>query len=421
MSSEVPPNIAIRVEGLSKRYRLGTRGYRRLGESIAGALRRPFGRAGRNDRDILWAVKGVSFDVAEGEILGIVGSNGAGKTTLLRVLSKITRPTEGRAEIYGRVGSLLEVGTGFHTELTGRENVFLNGAILGMTRREIVRKYDEIVAFAQIEEFMDTPVKHYSSGMRVRLAFSVAAHLEPEILFIDEVLAVGDAAFQQKCLGKMGEVAAAGRTVVFVSHNMGMITSLCSRAIWIDGGQIKMDGAPQPVVEAYLSRSYSTRGRWEHPPDADCGNDLRIQAVEVVDQNGTPRPEVPFDEPIRFRVEHEVFKALEAVSIGLRIIDVNGTTIFVTWNIDADRERTSWEPGRYRYACSVPAALLRPGKYFVTARAKTKGIGDLDAHVHCLGFEILPIRYTGGEDRTGVITPVLDWELESASRDIPIA
>ncbi|RME47458.1 MAG: ABC transporter ATP-binding protein, partial [Chloroflexi bacterium] len=251
-------DIAIRVEHLSKRYRIGQlhRPHDTLRDSIAD-----FGlriadwlsrRANPKSKiqnsksdDTIWALRDVSFEVKRGEVVGIIGRNGAGKSTLLKILSRITEPTSGRAEIHGRVGSLLEVGTGFHPELTGRENIYLNGAILGMRKREIDRKFDEIVAFAEIEKFIDTPVKRYSSGMYVRLAFAVAAHLEPEILLVDEVLAVGDAAFQKKCLGKMGDVAKEGRTVLFVSHNMAAITSLCQRAIWLEEGKIKEDGSAE--------------------------------------------------------------------------------------------------------------------------------------------------------------------------------
>lgn len=402
--------LAIRVDRLGKRYRLGTRqGYRRIGDAFAGLFR------SRERKDVLWALREVSFTVEEGEILGVIGSNGAGKTTLLRILSKITLPTEGRAEIYGRVGSLLEVGTGFHPELTGRENVFLNGAILGMGRKEITKKYDEIVAFSEIPEFMETPVKHYSSGMRVRLAFSVAAHLEPEILFIDEVLAVGDAAFQDKCLGKMREVAGAGRTVVFVSHNMGTVTELCTRALWMHHGAIRMDDDPRTVVEAYLSQGHSTEGRWDHPPELDCGADLRILSVEILGPEDRPQPNVPFDEPIRIRMTFEANRLVHGAALILRLTDITGTVILVTSNVDADPSRTDWEPGTYTSTCSIPGSLLRPGRYWVSASARRRRIEALDHHQNCLGFEVVPIGYTLQRKRPGVITPVLPWTLDSVS------
>src|SRR5437764_9127257 len=251
--------IAIRAEGLGKRYRIGGSEYHSsLRDFLAEAVKAPFRRL-RNGRassgDSIWAVKDASFEIKHGEVVGIIGRNGAGKSTLLKILSRITGPTVGRAEIHGRVGSLLEVGTGFHPELTGRENIYLNGAILGMRKAEIERKFDEIVAFAEVEQFIETPVKWYSSGMYVRLAFSVAAHLEPEILIMDEVLAVGDAAFQQKCLDKMHEIRQQGRTIFFVSHNMPAVTRLCKRVLLMQQGQITADGPAQEIVNSYLSSS----------------------------------------------------------------------------------------------------------------------------------------------------------------------
>ncbi|HEX7786446.1 MAG TPA: ABC transporter ATP-binding protein, partial [Methylomirabilota bacterium] len=270
-------DIAIRVEGLSKRYTIGRRHVRRTArEALMAALSAPVGMArralgSRHDRGAaaertLWALKDVTFDVKLGEVVGVIGRNGAGKSTLLRILSRITEPTRGEAEIFGRVGSLLEVGTGFHPDLTGRENIYLNGAILGMRRAEVARKFDEIVAFAEVERFIDTPVKHYSSGMYTRLAFAVAAHLEPEILVVDEVLAVGDAEFQRKCLGRMGEVARQGRTILFVSHNMGSVQALCSRAIVLSHGALVADADAATAVGRYLGEAVAT-DRLSRPPN----------------------------------------------------------------------------------------------------------------------------------------------------------
>src|SRR6516162_7415133 len=245
--------IVIHAEGLSKRYRIGEHErYHALRDVLTRVLRSPMSLLRRSQPETFWALKEVSLDVREGEVLGLIGRNGAGKTTLLKILSRITRPTSGWAEIRGRVGSLLEVGTGFHPELTGRENIFLSGAILGMGRHETAAKFDEIVAFAELEKFIDTPVKHYSSGMYIRLAFAVAAHLEPEILLVDEVLAVGDINFQKKCLGKMGDVGRAGRTVILVSHNLGAIGQLCQRTIWLDEGTIVTDGKPEAIISEYV-------------------------------------------------------------------------------------------------------------------------------------------------------------------------
>ena len=255
-------SVVIHGEGLGKRYRRGVTADPGLRHALERFVKSPVAAFRREKQETFWALKDVSLEVKEGEVLGLIGRNGAGKTTLLKILSRITKPTTGWAEIHGRVGSLLEVGTGFHPELTGRENAFLSGAILGMPKSEITRKFDEIVAFAELEKFIDTPVKHYSSGMYVRLAFAVAAHLEPEILLVDEVLAVGDISFQKKCLGKMGDVARAGRTVVLVTHQMNQIRRLCHRVLWVDEGSIRQNGNAQEVLAAYESAMFSTdRGK----------------------------------------------------------------------------------------------------------------------------------------------------------------
>ena len=275
----------VRVEKVGKQYRLGKReaSYGTLRESIMNAVSTPFkrlrSRNGNSTAEILWALKNLSFVVEPGEVVGVIGRNGAGKSTLLKVLCRITEPTTGRVELYGRVASLLEVGTGFHPELTGRENIYLNGAILGMRKAEIERKFDEIVAFAELEKFLDTPVKRYSSGMYMRLAFAVASHLEPEILVIDEVLAVGDATFQKKCLGKLDEVAKQGRTVLFVSHNMVAVQSLCSRAVWLDRGEIQNQGPAKEVISQYLKTYLSMRAeqKWDDISTAPGNEQVRIQ------------------------------------------------------------------------------------------------------------------------------------------------
>jgi lipopolysaccharide transport system ATP-binding protein len=288
-------DIAIKVENLSKMYRIGEKQerYYTFRDTLTNIAFAPFRRLRRvgkqpKEEEIIWALKDVSFEVKHGEVVGIIGRNGAGKTTLLKILSRITESTEGQAEIHGRVGSLLEVGTGFHLELTGRENIFLNGAILGMRKTEIDRKFDEIVAFAEIEKFMDTPVKRYSSGMYVRLAFAVAAHLEPEILLVDEVLAVGDVGFQKKCLGKMGDVAKGGRTVLFVSHNMAAIQTLCQRAIRLDDGLKRDDGPARQVVENYLEQQLGFLSSFDlgHRPDRQGNGGLRILSMHFETQHG---------------------------------------------------------------------------------------------------------------------------------------
>jgi len=313
--------IAIRAEGLSKVYRIGTLQNRTdtLTGQLADMLKTPVRRFRRVLRgqgygaadldETIWALKDVSFDINYGEVVGIIGRNGAGKSTLLKILSQITEPTDGYADIYGRMGSLLEVGTGFHPELTGRENVFLNGAILGMSKAEIEQKFDEIIAFAEVDKFIDTPVKHYSSGMYVRLAFSVAAHLETEILLIDEVLAVGDQAFQKKCLGKMEDVSEQGRTVLFVSHNLGMIQSLCKRAIYINNGRIVSDGLTNQVVSRYLQSL-------EQVKDQDLGQrtdrvgigEIKVVKVRITDGGKTPSNILKTGSPARFEFELSGFK-----------------------------------------------------------------------------------------------------------------
>ncbi|MCA9027988.1 MAG: ABC transporter ATP-binding protein, partial [Planctomycetaceae bacterium] len=309
--------LAIHVDHVSKQFHLGTKfSYMRFSETLLETGRslartplkwmRPQTDESKSHQD-LWALRDVSFKVQQGEVVGLIGRNGAGKSTLLKVLSHITRPTKGRVGIAGRVGSLLEVGTGFHPELTGRENIYLNGSVLGMTRSEVRRKFDEIIAFAEVDDFLDTPVKRYSSGMYVRLAFAVAAHLEPEILVVDEVLAVGDARFQQKCLGKMGDVSKSGRTVLFVSHNMTAISGLCSRAIWLDAGQVKTDGPVKDTVAKYLTAALeSSLSRHWTIDTAPGTNKIRLDAIRVVPCQ--PTDLLATDTPFTVEIDFERFE-----------------------------------------------------------------------------------------------------------------
>ncbi|MBN1449909.1 MAG: ABC transporter ATP-binding protein [Anaerolineales bacterium] len=321
-------NVAIHVEGLGKEYRIGKKvdRYRTLRDTLGSAAKAPikramdllhgqaYGAAGLSET--IWALKGVSFEVKHGEVLGIIGSNGAGKSTLLKILSRITEPTEGYADIYGRVGSLLEVGTGFHQELTGRENIYLNGAILGMPRVEIDRKFDEIVAFSGVEEFIDTPIKHYSSGMGLRLGFAVAAHLEPEILVVDEVLAVGDAAFQKKCLGKMSEVAQAGRTVLFVSHNMVAVQGLCQSAIVLDHGRVVFQGETQLAIDLYLQNAQiEQRVDLTERTNRKGDQTLRFVKVRVMDKNGQEIDRIVSGQDVYFRLYYTARKSLKSANI----------------------------------------------------------------------------------------------------------
>lgn len=368
-------DVAIQVNGLSKQYRLGGKQevYRTLRESFMDALIAPVrclsslssGKQSARDVETFWALKDVSFQVESGEVVGIVGRNGAGKSTLLKILSRIVEPTEGEAEIHGRVGSLLEVGTGFHPELTGRENIFLNGAILGMRRSEIWRRFDEIVAFAEIEKFLDTPVKHYSSGMYVRLAFAVAAHLEPEILLVDEVLAVGDAAFQKKCLGRMQDVAKGGRAVLFVSHNMAAITSLCTRGLLIDNGRLVLSGSPHSVVEEYLSssRTYASLPVSERKDRGGNGR-IRFTNVSILNNRLESVECATSGQDIAISLEYDIVdsRKLENAVILIAFTSLLGQPLFACSSRVTDGGLLTLTPGA-RILCHIPRLPLLPGSY----------------------------------------------------------
>ena len=351
-------DVAIRALGLSKQYRIGARERRQttLRDQLAHGAVGFFRRNGRPaaGEDTIWALKDVSFDVTRGEVVGIIGRNGAGKSTLLRILSRITEPTEGRAEIYGRVGSLLEVGTGFHPELTGRENIYLNGAILGMTKTEINRKFDDIVAFAEIEKFIHTPVKHYSSGMYVRLAFAVAAHHEPEILLVDEVLAVGDAAFQKKCLGKMGDVAEEGRTVLFVSHNLQVISTLTKRTLLLDNGRSIFDGQTYAALAQYRHFWHSSEGEYLSP-NASTGI-LRARVI-----TSEPNQIHRFGHPLTFEFEIAFQRKPRSGAFSFQIVDHQMRPIVHLWLFDSDRP---WShAGTIRLRCLLSKPKLYLGQY----------------------------------------------------------
>jgi len=347
----------IHGEGLGKKYRRGMSADPGLRHALEKVLRSPLSVFRRAKNETFWALKDVSLDVREGEVLGLIGRNGAGKTTLLKILSRITRPTEGWAEIHGRVGSLLEVGTGFHPELTGRENTFLSGAILGMSRREIAEKFDEIVAFAELEKFIDTPVKHYSSGMYVRLAFAVAAHLEPEIQLVDEVLAVGDINFQKKCLGKMGDVARAGRTVVLVSHQLNQIRRLCHRVVWIDDGQIRQNGATHDVVSAY--ESAMARGSQDGArQDRSATTKARFVRWEIAEPRGENPHTLAEIAPTTISFRIEVQQAVLRGHHGVALQDQDRQLI---WANSFDKLELS--PGTHQLQHSFPMLPVRPGPY----------------------------------------------------------
>ncbi|UCF68297.1 MAG: ATP-binding cassette domain-containing protein [Acidobacteriota bacterium] len=396
---------AIEARELAKRYRLGTRSrYRTLRESLMGALAQPFRRG--NGARYHWALDGISFDVAAGEVVGIIGRNGAGKSTLLKILSRITEPTRGRAAIRGRVGSLLEVGTGFHPELTGRENIFLNGAVLGMRRVEIERKFEDIVAFAEIDKFLDTPVKRYSSGMYTRLAFAVAAPLEPEILLIDEVLAVGDAQFQKKCLGKMSDVAHHGRTVLFVSHNMQAVRQLCSRAIWLDEGKIVADGPASVVTGQYLQNApVGTSPEQIHQRIDALPTDpvLRLRKV-AVRQSGEPVSTVLNGLPLEVEIHYEVKERTTGLRVYFDLCDENGEILFRSFHDEQADGIPTVEPGGYVTLATIPADLLAPRRYEMRVKAT---IFNVRACVPEPGVSILlDVEATGRANRAYVSEPI---------------
>ena len=411
-------NNAISVENLSKQYRIGgaRAPYRTLretvGELAAAPLRRL--RGGGVAPSSFWALRDLSFSVPRGEVVGIIGRNGAGKSTLLKILSRITGPTEGRIRLRGRVGTLLEVGTGFHPELSGRENIFLNGAILGMHRAETARKFDEIVAFAEVEQFIDTAVKHYSSGMYLRLAFAVAAHLEPEILIVDEVLAVGDATFQKKSLGKMGDVARAGRTVLFVSHNMGAIRSLCRRAIWLEKGQIAADGPTLEIVDHYLQTTLdlanqqidlsAARRSW------GLGSRFRLLGIEF---NGGAA--IKHGDPLDVAITYAASSAVEGVSLGFGFATLDGVRIM---SVDSDLEqptRAVPQGTHGRVTAHFDRLLLQPGHYALDVGVRSGDSNALDYIPGCAQIEVLPGPHTPSaiiRDSGGVRMPA-QWEWDT--------
>jgi len=368
--------IAIRSEGLGKRYHLGKSApYKTLREAVPDFFRGAAQRvralgSGGSSREIFWALRDVSFDVQHGEVVGVIGRNGAGKSTLLKILSRITWPTEGRALIHGRVGSLLEVGTGFHPELSGRENIFLNGAIMGMKRAEIAAKFDEIVAFAEVDKFVDTAVKHYSSGMYVRLAFAIAAHLEPEILIVDEVLAVGDLAFQQKCLGKMGEVSRAGRTILFVSHNMAVVEKLCQRAIVLHDGQIEFQGATDEAIHHYLNNMLAVSRANGHVFDISESTDRRSQVgkllkrIELYTDDDLPVLEgVRLGSALKVKVYFDLPKTTQSFDIGLGFESMFGQRIFTAHSMFEPDRPSGERTGPQVFVCDIPSFTLMPGIY----------------------------------------------------------
>jgi lipopolysaccharide transport system ATP-binding protein len=415
-------NTAIQIKNLSKRYRIGTKQevHDTFVEAVGDWLMRPIknyrqlrqltnfdDENNANQEDVIWALRDITFEVESGEVIGIIGRNGAGKSTLLKILSRITHPTSGSVVLNGRVSSLLEVGTGFHPELTGRENVYLNGTILGMTKAEVDEKFEEIVDFSGVRKFIDTPVKFFSSGMAVRLAFSIAAHLEPEILLVDEVLAVGDAEFQNKCLGKMEDVARYGRTVLFVSHNMRAISRLCQRGIWLEEGRIAEVGPVDQVIQSYLFS-----GVTEHKPMVEFspqdGVEGQILTVKALDLMGNPSLvhlcKNPFSLQIRYRLNEE----MKNYRLGVKLRTPDGYEVLTRTNSDLDNTLWTDSPGEYSLLVDIPGQLIKPGKYLVTVFLGQPGIKQHDKHENVLALRLDGQTYSG----QGLIIRPLEWQKE---------
>lgn len=427
-------DISIRVQDLGKWYRIerdAKASYRTLRDQVAKVFTAPVrrlnaktdGASSKNGKahhdNYVWALKDVSFDVRQGEVVGLIGPNGAGKSTLLKILTRITEPTRGSIDIYGRVGSLLEVGTGFHRELSGRDNVYLNGAILGMKKAEIDRKFDEIVAFAEVEKFIDTEVKYYSSGMTVRLAFAVAAHLEPEILLVDEVLAVGDAAFQKKSLSKMESVGKAGRTVIFVSHHMPSITRLCERALLLNHGQLILSGPAEQVVADYLSENLGTTAykEWPDITRAPASEDVRLRSARVTDQAGETNYSFDIRNPIGIEFTYDV---LRPTTYGLYpyITVRNEEEVYLFTSIDNDPEWRGQprQPGRYVSTVWIPGNLLSEGTLMVGVGVRT----EIPHLLHFLEYDAVAFQVVESPDGDtarvdysgklrGAVRPLLSW------------
>ena len=433
-------DIAIRCEGLSKQYRIGKRErYRALRDRLTDIMYAPV-RALRNalngprassaaGEDTIWALRDVSFEIKHGEVVGIIGRNGAGKSTLLKILSRITEPSKGYAEIQGQVGSLLEVGTGFHPELTGRENIFLNGAILGMRHEVIQRTFDEIVSFAEIERFLDTPVKHYSSGMYIRLAFAVAAHLRPEILIVDEVLAVGDAQFQRKCLGKMSEVSKHGRTVLFVSHNMTAINLLCSQALLLEDGRIRFRGKSADAVAEYLNSGNELGGErvWDTPQLAPGNGRVRFHSVRIL-SDGEIKAEVDIDKDIQLEIQFWNLIPNSQLFTNIFLLDNLGGVVLESANTPKANclpEKWFCKPhpiGLFRSTCTIPANFLNDGRYHISVNVGSCTPPTIEAEVRqVLSFNVFDtgaMRTPGFSGRwSGVVRVPLAWRTEVIKAD----
>jgi len=404
----------IKVQNISKRYVLGgpVAPYATLRESLVDLARNPLRYLKQNGLPTVWALKDLDLEINQGDVVGIIGRNGAGKSTLLKILSRITEPTTGRVELFGRVASLLEVGTGFHPELTGRENIYLNGSLLGMSHKDIAEKFDEIVAFAEVEKFLDTPVKRYSSGMYVRLAFAVAAHLEPEILLVDEVLAVGDIAFQRKCLGKMNEVAKEGRTVLFVSHNMGSIGRLCKTGILLDHGKMVFNGNIGDVITKYTEEAISSNAEITFPPSPE--KKLQFCSAKLQDHFGRSSSELDRVQPFAVVIDYAVRDQVEGVHLGIMLDRIDGTPICYATDIDsAPNNLIERRPGVYSARVEFPGGLLNAGVYQIRLGLARYG-GEVFDYCEPFVFQLedhgtFAATGAGGQQRQGVLAIPLQW------------
>lgn len=409
-------DIAIKVENLSKKYLLGTAASGNLRDTLANSWNSLVGKTKKGEKKEFWALKDVSFEVKKGEIIGVIGRNGAGKSTLLKILSRITEPTSGRIELNGRVSSLLEVGTGFHPELSGRENIFLNGALLGMTRAEIKRKFDEIIDFSGVEEFIDTPVKKYSSGMYVRLAFAVAAHLEPEILLIDEVLAVGDAEFQKKCLGKMGEVAKGGRTVIFVSHDMKAVQRICQKGLMLNQGKLIINQQIEKTIRHYLNQfAKSGRGLVKFHENADKA--INIIESAIINADGNIQNQLKFGEPFSISITTKVNQPVRSIpTIGIE--SYTGNRVLTANGVDANFAFKENKDKIVEIKANFDTLTLTPGKYQVLLRI-TAGRGIiLDQQLAAISFEVIDIAYKDTpsfEISFGLIRIIPEWSIQTVN------
>lgn len=404
--------IAISSKGLSKQYQLGgaEQHYESFQAMLKGLAFAPFRKMRtlsgnvEEEQALFWALKDIDFEIPVGQITGVIGRNGAGKSTLLKVLSRITAPTEGEVNIRGRVASLLEVGSGFHPELTGRENIYMNASILGMPKAEVTKKLDLIVAFAEVEKFIDTPVKRYSSGMYVRLAFSVAAHVDPDVLLVDEVLAVGDAKFQQRCIGRLSEVSQQGRTVLFVSHNMGLIQDLCSHSIYLKNGSVERYGLTSDVLPDYLNEGAESQSIWQAKSSENT-----IRQVEIVDESGERLPSLAYNETAFINISYCPDRKDSDFVLAVRVTDELGRDVFTSWDTDSMKRETKVGT-QTLIKCHLPNKLLRPGRYYLTVlmrKSKHSYIESIEEAT--LQFEVTNIGFIINNDRFGVVLPELKW------------